>query len=313
MKILMFGRGVISTQYAWAFEKAGHTVEFYVRPGRKAEYGPTVSLNVCDARKSIKGTLIKEVWPITMIENINPGHDYDLIFVSVQHYHFKKAAEYLTDKIGKTTVLLFNNFWEEPLEQVANLPAEQLVWWFPMAGGGFDSNGVLNGALQKSITIGTFKTELTDRAVAVIDLFKSAGFKSTVHKDFRSVLLGHFVMNAALHIEILKAGTNMLEAFQSTKHWKNAIANGKELLPLLKARNVDIKKSPDLKIFSLPPWLLSFGMKLAVKFLPTLKQVFTSHSNQEETNSYAKDVIDMAERMKINLPRYEESKEFIVK
>jgi hypothetical protein len=41
----MFGRGVISTHYAWAFEKAGHTVEFFVRKGRKTEFGPTVSLN----------------------------------------------------------------------------------------------------------------------------------------------------------------------------------------------------------------------------------------------------------------------------
>jgi len=60
MKILIFGRGVVSTQYAWAFEKAGHTVGFYVRPGRKAEYGPIVSLNVYDARKSIRGKLIQE-------------------------------------------------------------------------------------------------------------------------------------------------------------------------------------------------------------------------------------------------------------
>ena len=310
MKILMFGRGVISTQYAWAFEKAGHTVEFYVRPGRKAEYGSTVSLNIYDARKSIKGTLIKEVWPINMIEDINPIHDYDLIIVSVQHYHFKKVAEFLTDKIGKTTVLVFNNFWEEPLEQVANLPTEQLVWGFPQAGGGFDNKGVLNGALLRSIIIGTFATKLTDRAVAVIDLFKSAGFKSKVNEDFRSWLFGHFVMNAALHIETLKAGASMLEAFQTTKHWKNVIANGKELLPLLKARNVDIRKSPDLKIFSLPYWLLSFEMKLAVKFLPPLKQVFTGHSNQEETKSYAKDVMDMAEKMKISLPRYESNKSF---
>jgi 2-dehydropantoate 2-reductase len=305
MKILMFGRGVISTQYAWAFEKAGHTVEFYVRPGRKAEYGSTVSLNVYDARKSIKGTLIKEIWSVNMIENINSGHDYDLIIVSVQHYHFKKAAEVLTGKIGKATVLLFNNFWEEPLAQAANLPTEQLVWGFPQAGGGFDRNGVLNGALQGGIIIGTFGTELTGRTVAVMDLFKSAGFKSMVNKDFRSWLFGHFVMNAALHIEISKAGTSMLEAVQTTNHWKNVIANGKELLPLLKARNVDIKKSPDLKIFQSPPCLLSFGMKLAVKFLPTIKQVFASHSNQEEKNSYARDVMDMAERMKISLPRYE--------
>lgn len=57
MKILTFGRGGISTQYAWTFEKAGHTIEFYVRPGRKAEYGPTVFLNIYDARKKIRGAL----------------------------------------------------------------------------------------------------------------------------------------------------------------------------------------------------------------------------------------------------------------
>jgi hypothetical protein len=79
---------------------------------------------------------------------------------------------------------------------------------------------------------------------------------------------------------------------------------------LLKARNVDIKKSSDLKILSLPPWLLSFGIKLVIKFLPPMKQVLASHSNQEEKNSYARDVMDMAERMKISLPGYEENKVF---
>ena len=313
MKILIFGRGVVSTQYAWAFEKAGHTVGFYVRPGRKAEYGPIVSLNVYDARKSIRGKLIQENWSIKMIEDFNANHDYDLIFVSVQHYHFTKVAEFLTDKIGKATVLIFNNFWEEPLEQVVNLSAEQLVWGFPQAGGGFDKKGVLNGTIMGGITIGTFGTEPTKRAFAVMDLFKSASIKSNLITDFRSWLFGHFAMNAALHIETMKAGSNMLESFQTTKHWKNVIANGKELIPLLKARHVDIKKSPDLKMFSVPPWLMSFGMRLAVKYLPPLKQIFTGHSNQEETNSYARDVVDMAEKMKIDLPRYKANKELIFK
>jgi len=313
MKILMFGRGVISTQYGWALERAGHDVEFYVRPGRKAEYGSTVSLNVYDARKSIRGKLIQEIWPITMIEDFNAHHDYDLIFVSVQHYHFTKVAAFLAGKIGNATVLIFNNFWDEPLEQVANLPAAQLVWGFPQAGGGFDNKGVLNGTIMGSITLGSFGTELSERAVAVMNLFASAGFKSKVIKDFRSWLFGHFVMNAALHIETMKAGSSMLEAFQSTKHWKNVQANGKELITLLNARNVDTKKSPDLIMFSIPPRLMSFGMRLVVKYLPPLKQIFTGHSNREETNSYARDVMDMAEKMNINLPRYEANKEFIIK
>jgi len=314
MKILFFGRGVVSTQYAWALEKAGHKVEVYVRPGRKAEYGSTVSLNVYDARKSIRGKLIQEVWPIKMIEDIDANHDYDLIFVSVQHYHFATVAEYLADKTGKATVLIFNNFWDEPLEQVANLPADQLVWGFPMAGGGFDNKGVLNGTLWGSVTIGTFGTELTDRADAVMDLFKSAGIRSNVIKDFRSWIFGHFVMNAAMHSETLKHVTSShsfnLDALQTTKYWKNVIANGKELLPLLKARNVDPKASPDLKMFSLPPWLLSLVMKVVIRFLPSVKQLFTGHSNRNELISYCKDVLSKAEEMKINLPTYEANKEF---
>lgn len=101
MKILMFGRGVISTQYGWAFEKAGHTVEFYVRKGRKAQLGPSVNLNVYDARKSIRGRLVEEVWPVNLTENIDEKNGYDLIFLSVQHYQFKKAAESLAGKVGK--------------------------------------------------------------------------------------------------------------------------------------------------------------------------------------------------------------------
>jgi 2-dehydropantoate 2-reductase len=310
MKILMFGRGVISTQYAWGLEKAGHNVEFYVRPGRKAEYGPTVTLNVYDARKSIRGKLIQEVWPIKMIEDIPADHDYDLIFVSVQHYHFKKVAEVLTDKIGKATILIFNNFWEEPIEQVTNLPAEQLVWGFPMAGGGFDSKGELNGTILGSITIGTFGTETTERANVVMDLFKSAGIKSKVIKDFRSYLFSHFIFNAAMHLETFKYGKSFnLDALQTTKYWKNVIANGKELLPLLKARNVDVKASSELKMFSLPPWLMSLVMKFVIRFLPSLKHLFTGHSNYNELKSYCEDVLSKAEELKINLPTYEANKE----
>jgi len=58
---------------------------------------------------------------------------------------------------------------------------------------------------------------------------------------------------------------------------------------------------------------MSVAMRLVVKCLPPLKQVFISHSNQKETNSYARDVMITAEKMKINLPRYEANKELIFK
>jgi len=306
MKILMFGRGVISTQYAWALEKAGHTVEFYVRPGRKAEWGSTVALNILDARKKIQGVSINEHWPVTLVEDFSGDHDYDLILVSVQHYHFKNAVDFLANRIGQATVLIFNNVWEEPADAVAKLPANQLVWGFPRAGGGFDQHGVLYGALFGKVTFGTFGAGQTAKGFEVIKLFRSAGFKIREIKDFRSYLFAHFVANASLHFETFKTIPNLtfVEAMQTMEFWKNVNLNGKELLPLLKARKVDLKATSELKIFDLPPWFLCLATRLAIKFIPPIKQIPVRHSNQHELKSYCQDVLATAEAMKIILPRF---------
>jgi 2-dehydropantoate 2-reductase len=307
MKILMFGRGVISTQYAWAFEKAGHTVEFYVRKGRKAEWGSTVALHIFDARKKIRGVKVQENWSITMVEDFAANHNYDLILVSVQHYHIKNVVDFLADRIGKATVLMFNNFWEEPQEAVAKLPESQLVWGFPQAGGGFDEKGVLNGSLFGVVQFGTFGTAQTARGLAVMDLFKSAGFKINEFKDFRAYLLPHFVFNAAIQLEILKTSNGLasLNDLQMTSFWRNVIQNGKALLPLLEARKVDFKASSEWKMFRLPPWILSFLMRGIIKFMPPIKQIFIGHSNLDELKSYCQDVLQTANDLKIPLPSYE--------
>ena len=310
MRILVFGRGVISTQYAWAFEKAGHTVAFYVRPGRTQEYGSAIALNILDARKKIKGAPVRETWPVTFVENLDTAHDYDLIFVSVQHYRINEAVEFLSDKIGGATLLFFNNFWEEPLEQTKGLPAAQLVWGFPQAGGGFDKSGVLKGTMFGGVYMGAFGGEPTERKTAVTDLFKSAGFKIKELKDFRSWLFSHFVFNAALHLENLKseAGMASLENLGTIRFWKAVTLNGKELLPLLIARNVDLKASSELKAFGLPPRLLGFVMNAVIKLLPSVKLIFTSHANYSELQSFCRDVLFKGEELKISLPRYEEYK-----
>jgi 2-dehydropantoate 2-reductase len=309
MKILLFGRGVISTQYAWIFEKEGHSVEFYVRKGRLAEYGESVDLNIYDARKKLKGVLVNENWHIKLREDLDANHDYDLIIVSVQHYQFKSAVDFLTDKIGNATLLIFNNFWDEPQEAASKLPSKQLVWGFPAAGGGFDEKGILNGSIFGMATFGTFGNEQTQRGVEVVNLFKLSGFKVTEYKDFRSWLFSHFSLNAALHPETIKSGgLASLEALKTTRFWRNVILNGRELLPLLKARNVNLKTSKELKAFHLPPCIISLVMRIAIRYFPSVKQIFTGHSNPYELKSYCKDVYQKAEELKISLPRYEKNK-----
>jgi 2-dehydropantoate 2-reductase len=92
---------VIGTLYAWALEKAGHSVEFYVRPGRAAEYGSVLPLKLYDARTKLKGELVEENWAIRMREDLPADHDYELILVSVQHYHFEDVSAFLGPRVGE--------------------------------------------------------------------------------------------------------------------------------------------------------------------------------------------------------------------
>jgi 2-dehydropantoate 2-reductase len=131
MKILMFGRGVIAVAYGWALERAGHEVEFYVRPGRAAEYGAAIDLELLDARRRWRGRRVTERWPVRYRESLEPDHDFDLIVVSVQHYGFAEAVSFLAPRVGKATVLVFNNLWVEPSAAVEALPAGQVAWVSP--------------------------------------------------------------------------------------------------------------------------------------------------------------------------------------
>jgi nucleoside-diphosphate-sugar epimerase len=136
MRILMFGRGVISTIYGRVLHAAGHDVEFYVRPGRAAEYGDDVQLDWIDGRRKPLGRRVRESFRTTLRESLDPGDGFDLIVLSVGHHRLAEAAAFLAPRLGSATVLVFGNLWEEPLTAVAPLPAERLVFGFPQAGGG---------------------------------------------------------------------------------------------------------------------------------------------------------------------------------
>ncbi len=50
MKVLVFGAGVIGTLHAWAFERAGHTVTLFARPGHEDRWANGVALRILDGR-----------------------------------------------------------------------------------------------------------------------------------------------------------------------------------------------------------------------------------------------------------------------
>lgn len=306
MRILMFGRGVISTLYAWSFEKAGHQVDFYVRPGRGAQYGPAVDLEIRDARVDRKGREVKEQWPVTMRENLDSHHDYDLIVVSVNHDQLDSVIEFLTPRIGDATVLIFNNVWADPAAAVASLPDEQIVWGFPGAGGGF-SGSVLRGGLVKSVFLGFVDgSNRGERYSAVRNLFRDAGFSTSEVSDFRSWLWFHFILDAGLMAGTLRAG-GYRELLRSRGGLQEVVLLVREQAAVLKAKG----GTPRLgaAAFScLPAGLLGYGLRKLLSgdnmYSFTMEQVQgTAHANYEMTSIYPREVLSDARRLGVSVPR----------
>ncbi|WP_223654145.1 ketopantoate reductase family protein [Hymenobacter psoromatis] len=308
MKILLFGRGVITSQYGWALEQAGHTVEFYVRPGRAAHFGPTLTLDLLDARAKSSGVRVAQPWPIRLREDLPGDHDYELIVLSVPHYQFSEAATFLAPKVGNATVLVFNNFWQEPQQAASALPAGQLAWGFPQAGGSITAKGELVGALFNKVHFGTFGTVPTAREVVVRELFRHSGFTLEEHADFRGWLWLHFAIITGFYAQAL-AGGAVAQVMTSPTQGKAAVRHIQELLRVVAARGVNMSNNASESfLYRLPPWLASLALRALLKISPPFKAAFAGPIAVAEAKSCCVEVLAEARRLHISVPRLEAAK-----
>jgi 2-dehydropantoate 2-reductase len=307
VKILMFGRGVIATVYGWALERAGHDVEFYVRPGRAAAYGDAVDLDLLDARRRVWGQRVVEKWPVRYREALEPDHDFDLIVLSVPHHRLAEATAFLSSRVGHATVLVFGNIWAEPLAAIGDLPLDQIAWGFPQAGGGFGADGVLRGALLPSVIFGTLGQPPTERERAVRQAFREAGLRLKERPDFRGWLWVHFVSDAGLLSQGLRLGS--LSKLAGAKgDLREGLLTGRELLPLLQARGLDLRRHRGgVLLFRAPTWLTAPALAWLTAHVPLARVSLAAHSDPdaEEPREICRDTLAEARRLGVAAPRLE--------
>lgn len=302
----MFGRGVIATIYGWALERAGHDVEFYVRPGRAAAYGEAIDLDLRDTRRPW-GRRAVQRWPVRYREELAPGHDFDLIVLSVPHHRLAEAAECLVPRVGDATVLVFGNVWAEPPEAIGDLPADQVAWGFPGAGGGFGADGVLRGIVSPAVVFGTLGAPPTVRERAVREAFRTAGFRPREQPDFRGWLWLHFVLNAGLHAQGLRLGA-LADLAGATGDLREALLTSRELLPLVAARGADLRRHRSSVLALRAPICLTARALawLTAHFAP-VRESFATHADPgaEEPREICRDTLAEARRLGIAVPRLE--------
>lgn len=304
MRILMFGRGVIATLYGHVLQTAGHDVQFYVRPGRATEYGDEVQLDWIDGRRKPIGRRVRESIQISLQESIDPGHDFDLIVLSVGHHRLAEAAAFLAPRLGTATVLVFGNLWEEPLIAAAPLPAEQVVFGFPQAGGGFGPDDVLWGALLPSVIIGTTVASPTQREQEVHAAFRQAGLAIRQENDIRGWLWLHFIADAGMFTQAIHSGS-LANMIGDRRAFHNAFLTTRELLPVLQARGVDLHQHRNATLPYRLPSLIGAISGWATRHFQIAQRSLAAHTDPHtpEARAVLQDTLREAHRFNIPTPR----------
>jgi 2-dehydropantoate 2-reductase len=314
MKIMMFGRGAISTQYGWALEKAGNEIEFYVRPGRSLQYGPIVNLNLLDGRKNRKGDQIIEQWPITMRETIEDRHTYDLIIISVNHNQLEEAAKLIGPHSGNASILIFNNIWADYKTIESYFPGKQVLWGFPGGGGGYQDLNTLKAGFMKTIFLEAEAAAASKkRHKQIVTLFKDAGFSVNKPKNMHHWLWGHFIMNAAMAAQVIKAGGH-LKVFQSPNNLTEMVLLFREMVPLVKTRG----KKLDMLTLLLDRMPLKLAVKLLQKSAASgsltgeimRRMEDSGYASPEMNFIYLQDIIRDSQKYGVALPRLETFKPY---
>jgi len=186
-------------------------------------------------------------------------------------------------------------------------PLDRIAWGFPQAGGGFDADGVLRGGLLPSVVFGTLGQPPTNRERAVRQAFHEAGFRPKEQPDFRGWLWVHFVSDAGLHSQGLRLGS-LSKLAGSTNDFREALLAGRELLPLLQARGIDLRRHRGgVLLFRAPTRLTAPILAWLTAHVTPLRVNFETHSNPdaEEPREICRDTLAEARHLGIAVPRLE--------
>jgi 2-dehydropantoate 2-reductase len=307
MKVLMVGRGVISTIYGWAFSKAGHDVSFLVRPGRAAELGGSVRLDLVDVRADRRGSEIDEVLDAACIESLGRLGEFDLAVLGVRQEQMRSGAEQLAaaprPRLG---VLFFNNYWEEPRSLSSLFEPGGSLWAFPRAGGAYEGRRGLKGAVLGEIECEADGGASEGLRLGVERLFASASIRISRRTDFRAWLWLHFAINAAVIAQAIHGGEGIEGLLASGPRLSDAARLSREAVKVVYARGVDPSSARDeAAIAHMLPFLAGRFMKAMAARDPAMRRMMGAGPDSGRLALIPLAVLSEARRLGVPCPGLE--------
>jgi 2-dehydropantoate 2-reductase len=305
MKILMFGRGVITTIYGWAFAEAGNEVTYLVRPGKCGILGGKVVLDLIDARRPAGKQERMVEMNVNCVESLAGLADYDLTIVSVRHDQMKAVAEQLAaaprPKLG---TLFFNNCWDDPSAVTAPLGGSAVLWGFPVAGGGWMDERHLSAAIMPNIHLAEADGSNAQLHEVVKALFESAELKVETHNDFRAWLWLHFAVNAGMVSQAIIQNENSEQLVSSARELARAARLAREAVQVVYARGVSpTAHRSETTIVTMPPFLAGLVIKNLARSNAATRRLMTVHTDERSQARFPLEILAEAKRLQVACPQ----------
>ncbi len=95
---------------------------------------------------------------------------------------------------------------------------------------------------------------------------------------------------------------------------REAILAIRELLPLVEARGVDLRRHrSDLLPFTAPVWLAAPALAWLFGRFPPMRLVMKAHANPEELRAVCRDTLAEARRLGVEVPRLEAAEPYFTR
>ena len=308
MKILMFGAGVIGTVYGYVLANAGNDVTHYVRSGKKKALENGIRMRLLDGRE--KKPKDKEIlYKPKVVEQLSPEDNYDLFIVGVRHYQLESVLPLLQHNLGNADVLFFNGNWVGFDFVNKYLPPTKYLWGYPVAGGGYNSQG-LDAAILNEVRIGEVDGQHTPRLKRISEMFEQAGLKVEVQENILHWLWVHFAINCGVISAAFKA-RGAKELLNSIPNLRLGILAGREALEVCRARGVDVQSFADAKSFYSPAWLGAVAVWFLMKTNQPARKIFERHTAVDELQVMCYDLLKTGDELKISMPFYKSLKKYV--
>ena len=318
MKILVFGAGVIGTMHAWAFERAGHQVCLFVRPGHEDRWANGIALRILDGRGS-RQEEAKALYRPEIVTSLDPGDGYDLIVDAVRYTQAEPVLPQIAANRGNAVVLFFHQSWRglDIIDRV--LGKEQYALGMPRAGGVL-SEGVLDGAFEGKVLLGTSTCGRPTTPVVeggarknldfVAGLFRPAGFRVETPENMEHWYWVHFASTALYTGAITKEGG--YDAFaQDKKAIHDALLAGHEAMDICAARGVNVRKMEEARAFLTSPLVVAPMMRRALAQPMTRRMSQTRAAYAPEFRAIFDEVLETGRRLNVATLRLEEYRPYV--